>query len=192
MAEVNADMTGLRFARADVPLLDRVLTALRGGTEAFTVPEGYLTGGDGGRLRRRPGWQFGQPPQEFTVALARLRRLTVTCPGAEVRQHTEVPWQWAGTVPGVCDDDKPVFVTGGNLGELATAMEAAAERRVGARAALDGLRASWGDSYIIWYAGERWQARRRDGFGAPMSAPAPDALYRLVTQDATFWPARPS
>jgi hypothetical protein len=71
-------------------------------------------------------------------------------------------------------------------------MEAAAERRVGARAALDGLRTSWGDSYIIWYAGERWQGRRRDGFGAPMSAPAPDALYRLLTQDATFWPARPS
>ena len=53
MTEVNAGMTGLRFARADVPLLDRVLTALRGGTEAFAVPEGYLTGGDGGRLIRR-------------------------------------------------------------------------------------------------------------------------------------------
>jgi hypothetical protein len=92
VADVDAYMRGLRFARADVPLLDRVLTALPGGTEAFAVPEGYLTGGDGDRLKRRHGWQFEQPPEEFAVALARLRRLTVTCPGPEVRQHTEVPW----------------------------------------------------------------------------------------------------
>ncbi len=192
MAEGSVDMTGLRFARADVPLLDRVLTALRGGAGAFAVPEGYLCGGDGDRLRRRPEWQFEQPPQEFTVALARLRRLTVTCPGAEVRQHTEVPWQWTGTVPGVCDDDKPAFVTGANLGELATAMEAAVEWRTRTRATLDGLRRSWEDSYIIWYADEQWQARRRDGLGVLMSAPAPDALYKLVAEDATFWPVRPS
>jgi hypothetical protein len=138
-------MTGLRFARADVPLLDRVLTALRGGTEAFAVPEGYLTGGDGGWLRRRPEWQFEQPPEVFTVALAQLRRLTVTCPGAEVRQHTEVPWQWTATVPGACDDDKPLSVTGQNLGELAAAMEAAVEWRARTRITLDELRSSWGD-----------------------------------------------
>jgi hypothetical protein len=112
VAEVMFDATALGIARADVPLLDRVLTGLRGDTDASVVPEGYLSGGGGDRLRRRTEWRFDAPPEEFTVALARLRRLTVACPGAEVRQHTEVPSQWAGTVPGVCDGDRPVLVTG--------------------------------------------------------------------------------
>jgi hypothetical protein len=80
VAEVMTDMTGLGIVRADMPLLDRVLTALRGDRDASVVPEGYLSGGGGGRLRRRAGWGFEQPPDEFTVALARLRRLTVVCP----------------------------------------------------------------------------------------------------------------
>jgi hypothetical protein len=190
VAEVTIDTAGVRFAPADVPLLDRVLTALRGDTDASAVPAGYLSGGDGDRLRRRAEWRFEQPPEEFTVALARLRRLTVVCPGAEVRQHTEVPWQWAGTVPGVCDGDRPVLVTGGNLGELAVAMETAVERRASLRAALDDVRASWED-YQVWYADERWWALRRDGQSEPLCAPAPDALHKLLAEDATFCPARP-
>jgi hypothetical protein len=124
------------------------------------VPEGYLSGGGGDRLRRRSHWQFGQPPDEFTVALARLRRLTEVCPGAEVPQHIEMPSQWAGTVPGVCDGDRPVLVTGRDLGELASAMELAVERRACLRTALDAIRVSWPD-YQIWYIDQRWWALRR-------------------------------
>jgi hypothetical protein len=190
VAEVMIDTTGLGIVRADVPLLERVLTGLRGDADASVVPEGYLSGGGGGRLRRRARWQFEQPPDEFTVALARLRRLTVVCPGAEVRQHTEAPSQWAGTVPGVCDGDRPVLVTGRDLGELATAMELAVERRASLRAALDAIRASWED-YQIWYSDEWWWALRRDGQGEPLCAPTPDRLHKLLAGDAVFCPARP-
>jgi hypothetical protein len=189
--QVTADArTGIQFTDADVPLLDRVLTALRGDRDASAVPEGYLSGGDGDRLRRRAKWRFEQQPEEFKVALARLRRLTVVCPGAGVRQHTEVPLRWTGVVPGVCDDDQPVLVTGPNLGELAGAMEAAVERRARTRATLDGLRMSWGDSYIIWYADEQWQARRRDGHGNLLCAPTPHGLCKLLVEDAAFCPVR--
>jgi hypothetical protein len=95
-------------------------------------------------------------------------------------------------VPAVCDDDKPVLVSGANLGELAAAMEAAVEHRERTRATLDGLRASWGDSYLIWYAGGQWFVRRRDGLGDVMSAPAPDGLHKLLVQDAAFCPVRSS
>jgi hypothetical protein len=194
--EVTVDvMTGVRITHADMPLLDRVLTALRSGDEdgdertAFPVPGGYLGGGGGDRMRRRPEWRFEQPP-EFRAALARLRRVTVVCPGAEVRHHSEVPWRWTGTVPGVCDGDKPVFVTGADLGELAGAMEAAVERRARTRSALDGLRVTWGDGYGIWYADKQWWALRRDGLSDPVCAPTPDALCKLMTEDAAFCPVR--
>jgi hypothetical protein len=190
VAEVMIDMTGLGTVRADVPLLNRVLTGLRGDMNASVVPEGYLSGGGGGRLRRRPGWRFEQPPDEFAVALARLRRLTVVCPGAEVRQHTEVPSQWVGTVPGVCDGDRPVLVTGLTLGELAVAMELAVERRASLRAALEAIRGSWED-YQIWYSDQRWWALRRDGQGEPLCAPEPDRLHKLLAGDAVFCPVRP-
>jgi hypothetical protein len=186
--------TGLRFTHADVPLLDRVRTALLGDDEEspYPLPEGYLRGGDGDRLRQRGVWQFEQqPPAEFIVALAQLRRLTVACPGVQVREHTEVPWRWTGTVPGVCDDDRPVAVTGASLTELAAAMESAVEVRASARAKLDVLRLSWGDSYQIWYAFGQWQARRRDGLGDLLCAPTPDGLYKLLTEDAVFCPVRP-
>jgi hypothetical protein len=193
VAKVGADFTGVRFTHADVPLLDRVLMALRGSAEqtGFPVPDGYLKGGDGDRLRRRALWRFVQPPEEFLSALARLRRLTVICPGAEVRQHTEVPWQWTGLVPGVCDGDRPVLVVGSHLGELAAAMEAAIERRTSLRATLDGMRASWEDSYQVWYGDEQWWGLRQDGHGQPMRAPSPDALYKLLAEDSTFSPVRP-
>lgn len=181
--------TGIQFTAADVPLLDRVLAALRGGTDAFAVPEGYLGGGGGDRLRRRSQWGFEQPPEEFTVALARLRRLTVVCPGAEVRQHTGEPWQWVGAVPGVCDGDRPVLVTGRDLGELAAAMEAAVEQRAWLRATLDAIRASWED-YQIWYGDGQWWALRRDGQGEPLCAPTSDVLHKLVAENAVFCPAR--
>jgi hypothetical protein len=183
--------TGIQFTDAGVPLLDRVLTALRGDADASAVPESYLSGGGGDRLRRRAEWRFEQrQPEEFNVALARLRRLTVVCPGAGVRQHTEVPWRWTGVVPGVCDDDKPLLVIGGNLGELAGVMEAAVEWRALTRATLDGLRSSWGDSYTIWYADEQWQARRQDGYGELLCAPTPDGLYKVLTEDAAFCPVK--
>ena len=190
MAEVTIDTTEVHFAQADVPLLDRVLTALRGDAHATVVPEGYLSGGGGDRLRRRTEWDFEQPPEEFTVALARLRRLTVVCPGAEIRQHTEVPWQWTGVVPGVCDGDRPALVAGRNLGELAAAMELAVQQRASLRATLDAIRMSWPD-YQIWYSDQRWWALRRDGQGEPLCAPTPDRLHKLLAGDAVFCPARP-
>jgi hypothetical protein len=164
-----------------------VLTGLRGSTDASAVPEGYLSGG--GRPLRRAGWRFEQPPDEVTAALARLRQLTVACPGTEVRQHTEVPSQWAGTVPGVCDGDRPVLATGRDLSELAAAMELAVERRALLRAALDAIRASWED-YQIWYSDQRWWALRRDGQGEPLCAPVPDMLNKLLAGDAAFCPVR--
>ena len=191
LGEVITDArTRIQFTAADVSLLDRVLTALRGDTNASAVPEGYLSGGGGDRLRRRSQWCIERPPEEFTVALARLRRLTVVCPGAEVRQLTEVPWQWVGAVPGVCEGDRPGLVTGRDLGELAAAMEAAVEQRAWLRATLDAIRASWAE-YQIWYGDGQWWALRRDGQGEPLCAPTPDALYKLVAEDAVFCPARP-
>ena len=99
MAEVIADMAGLRFARADVPLLDRVLTALRGGTEAFTVPEGYLTGGDGGRLRRR---MLTRRRDDGTIELAANLAVHETMTGvglvdltASVPAHVVTRQNWA-------------------------------------------------------------------------------------------------
>ena len=74
MAKGRADMTGVRSACADVPVLGRVLTASRGDTQAFAVPDGYLSGGYGERLRQRPQWRSGQPPgiMSTTALTARL------------------------------------------------------------------------------------------------------------------------
>jgi hypothetical protein len=55
--------------------------------------------------------------------------------------------------------------------------------------ALDTLRWHWGDAYAISVRDGEWTARRRDSTGgAPLSAPDPDGLSKLITDDYTLRP----
>lgn len=90
----------IEFARADMPLLARVLAALRGQATAMSLPDGYFEPADAELLPHRAAWQFELPPPEFLTAVARLRRLVTACPDAEITQ-TEDPWMWTATIPPV-------------------------------------------------------------------------------------------
>ena len=54
--------------------------------------------------------------------------------------------------------------------------------------ALEALRFSWGDAYMIWRDEEGCHARRRDGLGGVMTEDNPDALYNVVWDDYTTKP----
>jgi hypothetical protein len=191
--EVRADTaTGLLITCADMPLLERVRAGLRGDQDdAYPLPAGYLSSaGDSGQMQRRAGWRFEPPPPQFLTALARLRRLVNICPGTEVSQHSEAPWRWTATLPGICEDAAPLIVTGEDLTGLADQVQAAVERRTAARAALERLRAAWGGCCTVWYADDQWWYRRRDGTGDTVSAPAPEALGKLISEDTMLCPVR--
>jgi hypothetical protein len=57
-------------------------------------------------------------------------------------------------------------------------------------AALDALRLSWSDGYEIGCDDEVWWYRRRDGKGGTQTAPYPDELNKMITDDHAFIPVR--
>jgi hypothetical protein len=57
-------------------------------------------------------------------------------------------------------------------------------------AALEALRFLWGDGYEIGFDDEVWWYRRRDGKGGTQTAPYPDELNKMITDDHTFMPVR--
>jgi hypothetical protein len=64
------------------------------------------------------------------------------------------------------------------------------DRTAFAAAALDALRLLWGDGYEIGFDDEVWWYRRRDGKGGTQTAPDPDELNKMITDDHTFMPVR--